>query len=118
MVPATIEWVFEKAGLQLYSAGITPARGGPLLHLGANYPHTREDLEPLDEADSSEMQRWVVAKLAKSGYKAKMAPFSYEGDVDYNDFRVKVLLKEEDVDQEKYSALKRIRKERLDSRRV
>ena len=72
----------------------------------------------MDEADSNEMKRWVVAALAKSGYKAKAVHFSYDGEVDYNDFRVKVILKEEDVDQEKYAALKRIRKERLDTRRV
>jgi hypothetical protein len=108
----------EKAGLQLYSARITPAKGGPLLHLGANYPHSREGVEPLTEEESDALRLRIKQDLLKSGYKSKVLPFVYNDDADYNDFRLRVLLREKDVDMEKYRAIRKLWKARRDARRL
>ncbi len=118
MIPATVEWVVERAGLQLYSARITPAKGGPLLHVGANYPYTRERVEPLTDEESNALRKRIKKELLKSGYKSKVRPFIHDDDVDYNDFRLKVILKAKDVDPEWYARLCRLWKARKNLNRL
>lgn len=111
-MPATVEWVVEEVGLQLYSAGIVPAKGGPVLRMGANYPYKREDVEPLTEEESDALRKRLKESLLKKGYKSKVLPFSYKETLDFNDFRLKVILKAKDINPEHYATILRLWKER------
>jgi len=106
MAPAQVEYVLEKGGLVLYSSKITPARGGPLLHLGAHYAHLKEGWEPLSKEESTTLLRWITSTLERNGYKVRGSVFSHNGEEDVNDFRFKILLKPEDIDPELYERIK------------
>lgn len=108
MVPTTIEWMIQEAGLFLYSAGLSPVKGGPLLSLGANYPFHRRGEDPLTDEESNKLRKQLKEKLGQKGYKSKIRPFVHDEDVDYNDFRFKIILKAKDVDPVRYAEICRL----------
>ena len=106
MAPAEIERILTKGGLTVYSSRVLPGKKGPLLALGANYAYRREDWDPLDSEESEALQAWVIRSLGRVGYKTKMVPFEGRGEPDFNDFRLRILLKAEDIEQEHYERIK------------
>lgn len=114
LVPATVEWVVEEAGLTLYSALIKPAKGGPLLKISAQFPHKRRGLDPLDKESSDLLRSSLKEAFLKRKYKARVKCFwsEQEEDYDFNDFKIEVLLKEKDYDAELYHSIRTIYKNR------
>lgn len=104
-VPLKIEKALEKEGLSIYSAGISPAKGGPVLNLGACFYHQKLGYEPLTEEESRDVRKNIKARLLRLEYKSKSKHFVYHDFEDFNDFKIRVLLKETDVDQKWYKEL-------------
>ena len=107
-IPETIQEILTNNDLLVYSMQIVPSKQGPVLRLGAHFPHAKFSWEPLDQEENVSLRKDVKKELRKQGYQAKVKSFvnPYTREKDINDFRLRILLQEGDVDEVHYEKIK------------
>lgn len=114
IIPASVVDTLENNDLLIYSYGVRLSKHGPVLHIGAMFPHRRNKWEPLDAKENRDLRIDVKKELRKLGYKSKVRSFvhPHTGEKDVNDFRVKVLLRVgRDIKRKLVEKLKELRRQ-------
>lgn len=89
LIPSDLWDAIADCGLSVYSGGGLDG----VIRLGAQYPYSRDSLPPLSHEESEQLLSALRDKLRKLGYsKFKLRMFEYDGVVDPNDFRLRVLV--------------------------
>lgn len=114
IIPASVMDTIENNDLLIYSYGLRLSKHGPVLHIGAQFPHQKNKWDPLDAEENRDLRMDVKKELRKLGYKSKVRSFVHPKtrEKDVNDFRIRVLLRVgRDIDRELVEKLKEVRRQ-------
>lgn len=114
-IPASVMDTLDNNDLLTYSCGVKLSKHGPILHIGAMFPHQKNKWEPLDAEENRDLRIDVKKELRALGFRVKVRSFvcPFTGKRDVNDFRIRILLRvDRDIKQEVVEKLKECRRAR------